>query len=46
MISKQDLVEVLHHYIAPLYMILGGILAIVVIGAAVYIVLAPLIKRL
>jgi len=44
-LTKAELIEVMDTYIKPFYDILGGALAFLVIAAAVYLVIIPLIPR-
>lgn len=44
-ITKAEMIEVLDRYFTPIFQILGGIAAVIVIGAACYLVLRPFIRR-
>ena len=43
--TKQEMIEVMDMYIAPLYQILGGIAALLVIVAAWYLVIFPFLRK-
>lgn len=45
MITKQELIEVLDIYVAPLYQIAGGIAALAVLSAAWFVVIRPFVKQ-
>lgn len=45
MMTKEEFVEVMHYFFDPLYMILGGLAAVIIITLAVVFVIKPFIRR-
>lgn len=45
-ITKSEMIEVLDTYFNPIFQILGGILAVVIVGLACYFVLSPFLRKL
>lgn len=45
MITKQELIDVLNMYFTPLFWVLGAVCAVLVIGAACYVVIRPFVRR-
>lgn len=46
MLTKAELIEVMEMYVKPLYEIIGGIAAFIVISLAAYLVLGRFMRRL
>lgn len=44
--TKNEMIEVMDIYVAPIYNLIGAALAVLVIGFAFYIVVLPFIRRL
>lgn len=46
MLTKADMIDIMNQYIAPLYQIIGGFIALCIIVAAVLLVIKPFIRRI
>lgn len=45
MITKEEMIEVMDQYFEPLFIILGGIAAVAIIAAAVWLVIVPFMNK-
>jgi hypothetical protein len=45
-VTKSEMIEVMNIYFVPLFQILGGIAAVIVIALAYYLVIAPFLRRI
>lgn len=44
--DRAELIEVLNIYFEPIFQILGGVLAVLIVGVAAVFILRPFLKRL
>ena len=45
-VTKAEMIEVMDIYFVPLFQILGGIAAVVIIALAYYLVIVPFLRRI